>query len=217
MAFLRMILAAALLAAQTGPAMAVSVPAPVLPAKPREAAMACYWSTAAGMAGAPDQTEVIAEAIWYLIDYLRAEKVPGDSLEQIQAMSGEQFDTVEIFSGNPAALAATCRQTHPRNSAAAITLPADTFDRDAMCMAVASLLSGFAQSEQQDTGRSLLLDPTSALMGRIEARLDDATLAAHGYVGDAAVTGLISSALGKSSLHGNLTGIFRACNTAIPA
>lgn len=212
-------LAAALLAAQTMPALAQPGPAlaPVLPAKPRDAAMTCYWATAAGMAGAKDQTEVIADAVWYLIEYLRAEKVPGDALEHVQTMSSEEFDTVKIFSGNPAALAATCRQGNPRNSAAAVALPADAFQRDTLCMAVTSLVVGFAESEQKDTGRSALLDPSTALMDRIALRLDDDTLAKRGYAGDEAVGKLISGALGQASLHGSLTGVFRACVAAIPA
>lgn len=219
MNILHKVLAAAFLAAQTVPALAQPDLATTLslPAKPRDAAMTCYWATAAGMAGARDQTEVIAEAIWYLVEYLRAEKVPGDALEHVQTMSSEDFDTVEIFSGNPAGLAAACRQSNPRNSAAAVALPADEFQRDTLCMAVTSLIVGFAESEQKDTGRSQLLDPSKALMDRIALRLSDDTLAKRGYVGDEAVGRLISSALGQSSQHGSLTGIFRACAAAIRA
>ncbi len=211
---------AALIAAQAVPAAmaqpTASGAAPTLPKAPRDAAMTCYWATAAGMAGAKDQTGVIASAVWYLLEYLRAEKVPGDPLEHIQAMSSEEFDTDKIVGGDPAALAVVCQQRNPRNSPAAVVLPADAFQRDTLCMAVASLIVGFARSEQDDTGRSPLLEPATALMDRTAEQLDDATLAARGYVGDEAVTGLISASLGQSTLHGGLIGIYRACE-AVPA
>lgn len=214
--------AAALFAAQTVPALSqpappgAASPALTLPPAPRDTALTCYWATAAGMAGAKDQTEVIASAVWYLLEYLRAEKVPGDPLEHIKTISSEEFDTDRIFGGDPAALAAVCQQRNPRNSLAAVALPADAFQRDTLCMAVASLIAGFAQSEQDDTGRSALLDPATALMDRIAERLDDATLAARGYSGDEAVTGLISGSLGQSTTRGGLIGIYRACE-AVPS
>lgn len=210
---------AALMAALTVPALAAPapVPEPVLPKAPREAAMTCYWATAAGMAGAREQTEVISEAVWYIIDYLHAEKIPGDTLEHIQKMSGEDFDTVSVFAGNPTALAAACRKRNPRNSAAAVALPADAFERDTLCMAVTSLVVGFARSEQQDTGRSALLDPATTQMDRIAERLSDETLAAHGYVGDEQVTALISGALGQATASGSIIGIYRACAAGLAA
>ena len=220
--FAKMMAAASIAAQAAPPALAQPAsPGPAsatlaLPHAPRDAAMTCYWATAAGMAGAKDQTGVIASAVWYLLEYLRAEKVPGDPLEHIQAMSSEEFDTGRIIGGDPAALAAFCQQRNPRNSLAAVVLPADAFQRDTLCMAVASLIVGFARSEQDDTGRSPLLDPATALMDRIAERLDDATLAARGYVGDEAVTGLISASLGQAPTHGGLIGIYRACE-AVPS
>ena len=205
-------IAAGLIAAQAAPsALAQPAASPVLPTAPRDAAMTCYWATAAGMAGAKDQTGVIASAVWYLLEYLRSAKVPGDPLDHIQAMSSEEFDTGKIFDGDPAAVAAVCQQRNPRNSPAAVVLPADAFQRDTLCMAVASLIVGFARSEQEDTGRSPFLEPATALMDRIAERLDDATLAARGHVGDEAVMKLISASLGRSTLQGGLIGIYRAC------
>lgn len=186
------------------------------PQKARQDALTCYWSTAARITEKGDQIETVADAVWYLIEYLRTEGSAGDTLAQVEALSGDRAAADAIPLGKAPALAAGCRERHPRNSAAAVTLPADTFQRDTLCMATASLLVGFARGEQQDTGRSAWLDPASAVMDRFAARLDDASLAARGYAGDEAVTALISASLRTAPNHGSFTGIYRACAEAVP-
>ncbi|WP_373487319.1 hypothetical protein [Blastomonas sp.] len=209
--------------ALTGAALAfgASVPAhaqgatPALPNNSTEAAIMCFY--AATLAGG-GQTEVIAEASWFLFDAARRETAdnPDAFIGKIDTLAGTPPPNLETVASDAPALLPLCASRYPLiSSKRTITLPADSFARDVQCMALTGYMIGLAEGELEDSGDNPFTTRMKALEVKLETKLTPERYLAAGLgTEESAYERLFSRALRDVSPLGNLMSVLTACEVA---
>lgn len=203
-------LTGAALALGAGPVSAQSVPA-ALPNASQDAAVMCFY--AAVLAGNA-QTEAVAEATWFLFDAARqatADK-PEGFVEKVEELVGATPPNLETLATDAPALLPECASRYPLiNSKRTITLPADEFARDTTCYALTGYMSGVAESELEDDGKSAFALRMKALEDKLSAKLPPERYIEAGYAEEPQILGLFSRSLRDVSQLGNLMSVIKAC------
>lgn len=187
---------------------------PALPADNVQAAYICRQAVVTG--GPPLPLEVTAQFTYYTQSAARAMPGDGDFNDRMRAAMAPDAGPGPMSAEAAQAALVACDQRFPlarRNGA--VTLPADAFERDMMCAAVGSVLTGSARGYGERTGDTAPYVRIRALAARFQQRTIPAMLA-RGITDQAAQWRAVGGAIFASLDLGNAIAVTNACE-AVPA
>lgn len=178
--------------------------------------MRCVGAVAAARGPRVDPVQTGAHLYYYLI--LAAQSAPTDKL--LMKRVAELSATAKSYlpeAGQAEAIMDACDKAHPvARVGLASTLPANTFERDFMCLTAIQFDIGSADEYRQSTGDASYVDKLQPLLLRFRARMTKAGLAANHIDSIAAVDKAQNRAMAESVKIGNLASLLKPCDDAAP-
>lgn len=138
-------------------------------------------------------------------------------LERYVAASKAVPAEIQRIKGTAPALLAGCRQRYPKAwASAAVTLPADSFDRRLMCMGIAGSYVGVVRTAAKAGDQSVSLPEVEAVSERFGDLIGDGEFRAKGMDDVDKVKQAMSEQLIAALRLGNVQVTYDACLKAFP-